>query len=411
MDEFKSTQNTSEEERIINSESIENAENTDELKDDGIFSEESYQVISDAEKEAFFLADESDEKESKSKIPLFAIISILIAIIIAAAVFFIIKADKEKDSDKVTVTGEIEDYTADIIDGNLYINGVQVDSDDVGIDEEDLEEFVEDVNDGEVTIPSSVVDKYDITTMEYIDTNKFTTAATTKKTTTTTSTGVKPRKIYLANVSGKEYEVGQKGKIYWYFAPANTADNMKGINFISSNTNVVTVDHLGNFKAKKVGTATITVQSKVASGVKASIVVKVVEATTTRPLFTTTTGVDKPIPTIVPSIVTTSKETTTTSQNSDLIESLKFSSVSGINLSYSSTIYIGGSTKLPVVVTPSTCSVKDLDFESSNTSVCTVDSNGKVVGIGPGKATIKIQPKPGKGSVDAITATITVLPQ
>ena len=41
MDEFKSTQNTSEEERIINSESIENAENTDKLKDDGIFPEES----------------------------------------------------------------------------------------------------------------------------------------------------------------------------------------------------------------------------------------------------------------------------------------------------------------------------------------------------------------------------------
>lgn len=354
------------------------------------------------------MAGENEENKGKSKIPLFAILAILISIIIAVAVFFIIKADKEKDSDIVFLTGEIEDYTADVIDGNLYINGIEVDSDDVGIEEDELEEFAELINDGEATIPSSVVDKYDITTMEYIDSNNFTATLTTKKT-TTASTVVKPRKIYLANVSPKEYEVGQKGKIYWYFAPANTSDNMKGINFISSNKNVVTVDHLGNFTTKNIGTATITVQSKVVTSVKASIIVKVVETTTKRPLFTTTTGVDKPVTTVVPSIVTTSKNETTTNVSSDLIESLKFSSISGINKAYSSTIYVGGSTKLPVEISPSTCSVKDLDFKSSDTSVCTVDSNGKVVGIGPGKATIKIQPKPSKGSVDAITATITVL--
>lgn len=404
MDELKPTQNTPDEERIINKEAFEHAENTDELKDDGVFAEESL----NEEKEAFFLAGENEENKGKSKIPLFAILAILISIIIAVAVFFIIKADKEKDSDIVFLTGEIEDYTADVIDGNLYINGIEVDSDDVGIEEDELEEFAELINDGEATIPSSVVEKYDITTMEYIDSNNFTTTLTTKKT-TTASTVVKPRKIYLANVSPKEYEVGQKGKIYWYFAPANTSDNMKGINFISSNKNVVTVDHLGNFTTKNIGTATITVQSKVVTSVKASIIVKVVETTTKRPLFTTTTGVDKPVTTVVPSIMTTSKNETTTNVSSDLIESLKFSSISGINKAYSSTIYVGGSTKLPVEISPSTCSVKDLDFKSSDTSVCTVDSNGKVVGIGPGKATIKIQPKPSKGSVDAITATITVL--
>lgn len=67
------------------------------------------------------------------------------------------------------------------------------------------------------------------------------------------------------------------------------------------------------------------------------------------------------------------------------------------------TIYTTKSTQLKATVTPSTAYNKDVTWTSSNTKVAKVDKNGKVTGVGAGKAVITVKTKSG-----AKTAKCTV---
>ena len=82
-------------------------------------------------------------------------------------------------------------------------------------------------------------------------------------------------------------------------------------------------------------------------------------------------------------------------------------SVTGISLNKSSTsISVGNTETLISSISPSTATNKTVTWSSSDSSVATVDQNGKVTGIKEGKATIKVETKDGNKSASCVV-TIT----
>lgn len=362
----------------------------------------------------FTLGD--DEEIKKSKAPMVAILTVVIASIFAVGCFMIVRHDRQKANTVLisTPTQQLTEnaYSAEEKDGELYINGVKVDKDDVGLeDEEDVKEYVSKVNKGSVTLSSKVAKKYNIkTTTKASVTSSKTPQSTSSKTSANSSDSsksiVKPNGIVLVNLPNKEYEVGQTGKVNYNFTPLGQVSNsQKGVIISSSNPSVAEIDHLGNFKTKSTGTVTFTVQSKVNPNAKASLTIKVVDKTTTKVIRLTTTTAQ---PTTLPSISvkpTTTKETSATHSTVD-VNSISFSSGGNNGYPYQKELSVGGSALIRVNISPSNATTSDLNFRSTDTSVCTVDANGRVYARGKGTAQVIISPK--TGSAGTLTATIVV---
>ena len=127
----------------------------------------------------------------------------------------------------------------------------------------------------------------------------------------------------------------------------------------SSDIDIVTVDKDGNLKAIKDGTVTITVKTKDGK----------YEATCK---------------------VTVTKEEV---------------EVKGISIVGTSTLTVGSNIKLTVTFNPDNATNQNLKWESSNTSIATVDGNGNVKGLKEGKVTIKATTENGKTATKTITVT------
>lgn len=141
--------------------------------------------------------------------------------------------------------------------------------------------------------------------------------------------------------------------------PSNATD--KSVTWTSSDPGVASVDSTGKVTALAAGSTTITVQ-------------------TTDGEFTATCTVS-----------VTAKV-----------------AVTGVSVSPKSyTLNKGQTTTLTATVSPSTATNKNVTWSSNNTSIATVDSEGKVTGIAAGTATITVTTADG-GKTD--TATITVNP-
>ena len=83
--------------------------------------------------------------------------------------------------------------------------------------------------------------------------------------------------------------------------------------------------------------------------------------------------------------------------------------VTGVELNKSTTtISVGGNETLEATVSPETATNKGVLWTSTDTSVATVDGNGKVVGIGAGSATIVVTTKDG-GKTDTCAVTVSNL--
>ena len=142
-------------------------------------------------------------------------------------------------------------------------------------------------------------------------------------------------------------------------SPSNATD--KSVTWSSSNTSVATVSSSGVVTAKSPGTATITVRTN--DGGKTATCTVTVKA--------------KVIP------------------------------VTGISLNTSSmTMKVGETKALSATVTPSNATDKTVTWISSNTSVATVDSNGKVTAKSAGSATISAT----AGSFTANCSVTVVVP-
>ena len=142
-------------------------------------------------------------------------------------------------------------------------------------------------------------------------------------------------------------------------SPSNATD--KSVTWSSNNTSIATVSSSGVVTAKSPGTATITVRTN--DGGKTATCTVTVKA--------------KVIP------------------------------VTGISLNTSSmTMKVGETKALSATVTPSNATDKTVTWISSNTSVATVDSNGKVTAKSAGSATISAT----AGSFTANCSVTVVVP-
>ena len=362
--------------------------------------------------EQFLLSDEPEEK--KTGFPIIGIIAIAIAVIIALACFLVVRHNRNKASSEAAPTSAVEEtVTAEIRDGKLYINDKEVDPEDIGIDPEDekkLEEYASSVNKGDVTVANKVVEKYNIAPTKP-SSGTVTTSAKSSGTTQTTNDGqvVKPNGVLITSPVAREFEVGYSGKVTYSLLPlGQVSSSQRGVEITSSDPSVIYVDHLGDFVTKKIGTATITVKSKVAPKAASSITLKVVDQTTTLKIKvpTVATTAKPTVPTTSAPITTTKPTTAHNPSGPVYIDSMSVQGSSGVDGSSSRIISIGGSTVIGLNFSPSNATKADVTFSSSNPSVCTVTSDGRVVGVGKGTATIVISPK--KGSASNCIVNITV---
>jgi len=168
---------------------------------------------------------------------------------------------------------------------------------------------------------------------------------------------------------------GQSEKLKATVEPTDATN--KNVTWKSSDSKVATVDSNGNVKALKAGTVTITVTTKDGSykaTCKVTVTAKQQEEQKPDP---------KPEPDPDPVV-----------------------SVTGVTLSKTTlSLTEGDSSKLTATVAPSNAANKEVTWESSNTSVATVDSNGNVKAIKAGTATITVTTKDGNHTA---TCTVTV---
>ncbi len=81
--------------------------------------------------------------------------------------------------------------------------------------------------------------------------------------------------------------------------------------------------------------------------------------------------------------------------------------VTGVSLNKTSLVLNeGGSETLTATIAPSTASDKSVTWSSTNTSVATVDQNGKVTAVSKGTATIKAEAKDGSGKYATCSVTV-----
>lgn len=155
-------------------------------------------------------------------------------------------------------------------------------------------------------------------------------------------------------------KTGEATTLALTISPSNATN--KSVTWSTSNATVATVDSSGKVTAKGPGTATIYAAANDGSGKSASCAV-----TVTQP-------------------------------------------VTGISLNTSTlALNTNGTANLTATVSPSNASNKAVTWKSSDTTVATVDSNGKVTAKGPGSATITVTAADGSGKKATCTVTVTQL--
>lgn len=203
----------------------------------------------------------------------------------------------------------------------------------------------------------------------------------------------------------------------------------KDVKWTSSNKKVATVDSKGKVTAVGAGKATITCTSADNPMIKRTCAVKVYVKTTgvklndtgerlfetkTKQLKATVspsdatnknvtwTSSDKSIATVNSNGLVTARKPgtayiTCTTNNGGCVAKCKIVVVkliksTGVKLNKTSvSIYDGKTYQLTATVSPSNASLKSVTYKSSDTSIVKVYSNGKILGVKPGKATITVK--------------------
>ena len=239
----------------------------------------------------------------------------------------------------------------------------------------------------------------------------------------------------LASVSGVslnknrlELVEGSSETLHATITPSNAAN--KKVTWSSSNSSVATVDDNGKVTAVKIGTATITVTTE-DGGKSATCEVSVVIPVSgvslnksslelnegeTETLYATVTPSDatnkvvtwKSSNTSVATVNADGKVTavkagtatiTVTTENGGKTATCEVSviaPVSGVSLNKTNLELIEGSSEtLLATITPSNAANKKVTWSSSNSSVATVDDNGKVTAVMVGTATITVTTEDG----------------
>ncbi len=212
-----------------------------------------------------------------------------------------------------------------------------------------------------------------------------------------------------------------------------TASNT-GVAWKSSNTSVATVDQSGNVTAKAKGTCTITCSAKDGSGMKAECAVTVIQLVTGITLSETSITLypdetKRLTATVVPSNAnnpavtwTSSDDAVATVISNGLVVAVASGTctiicaatdgsgvkaecqvtvatpATGITLNQTSlSLEVGTTQKLTATVQPSDATNKAVTWTSSNKSIATVSTSGKVTAVAPGECTVTATAKDGSG--------------
>ena len=159
------------------------------------------------------------------------------------------------------------------------------------------------------------------------------------------------------NLSSKTLYTNETFTIVPTVTPSNTYDKTAG--YTSSNTTVATVSNTGVVTAKKAGSAVITVNTMDGSNLSKTVSVTVKQYVTSISL-----NVTQP------------------------------------------TLYTGETLALTASVSPSDASSKTLTYESSDTSVATIDQNGHITALKAGSTNITVLATDGSGVSKTITLTV-----
>lgn len=402
MDEFKNDGLEKEGENNMNKDFEAESE---KLQEDN-FSEDdfSFDDISKAiGSEDFSLSEDGDDvikAKEKGKVPVASIIVVIVAIIFAVGCYFIVRHDRENEDIEL-----ITSVSAQVIGDKLFINGEEVDSEDLGLDDEELSSYADAVNTGHVQIPSSIIKKYNITTAKQTTTN----AAGQTEPTEEVKEIIKPKRIYLLSILSKEYEVGQTGTINWYFSPLRT--NQTGVTVSSSNPDVASIRYIGGhaeFKTLSTGVTTFTITSKVNSSASVSVSIKVVDSTTTKKIVIhTTEHTTTEKVTEKPTDPTTDSPTTPPATGG--VSEIVLSGTSSITGRVERNLFVGGMTSVGYTLAPASASMDDISVSSTDTSVCTAtltSSGVKIYAVGEGTATVVVSAKSGTAAKQLISVTV-----
>lgn len=149
------------------------------------------------------------------------------------------------------------------------------------------------------------------------------------------------------------------GKTFYVKATVTGSTTNKKVKWSSSKKKVCTVTQSGKVKGKKVGTAYIKAVARDGSGASARCRVRVIHP----------------------------------------ISKLKVKPAS-------TKILVGEIKKVKAVITPKNATIKKVKWTSKDTSVATVDANGRVIGVAPGMVEIKAKAQDGSGKAGRCYVTV-----
>ena len=259
---------------------------------------------------------------------------------------------------------------------------------------------------------------------------------------TCTVTVIQPLKSVKFSSSNATFYVGQKSALPLVFTPSNASN--KNVTWKSSDTKIATVDSDDKITAVKTGKCTITVKAKdggysakctltVVKKVnvtsvklnKSSVTVNMGKTYTLKPTVSPSNASNKNVTwsSSNPKVATVnSKGVVTAVKGGKAVITCKtkdqgktykctvtvYQSVSKVTLSAASATIIAGKTKtLTATVSPSSATNKAVKWSSSDTSIATVDSNGKIKALKGGTVTITAKSKDNT-SIKA-TCKVTIL--
>ncbi len=233
------------------------------------------------------------------------------------------------------------------------------------------------------------------------------------------------------NVTTLTLAVNEEGVIETTSLPEGVTE--EDLIWSSSDESIVTVDENGNIKGLKVGTATITVTTKdgkytatcevtvaetvtelrisgassvtVGSTIKLTANKKVTWKSSNPSVATVDeNGNVKGLKTGTVTITATTEDGETTTKT--ITVKAKPANVAATSVKINGSkkeIYVGETLQLTATVSPSNTTNKKVTWKSSNTSIATVDSNGKVKGLKAGKVTITVTTSNGKTATYEVT--------
>ena len=238
--------------------------------------------------------------------------------------------------------------------------------------------------------------------------------------------------------TNKTMYVGQSSRLTYVMLPTNASNN--SVSWLSTNTNVATVDKTGLVVAKNVGSTVIILKTlesgqtvycnitvrRVATGIKldaATLNLKAGEVHIFKPTLTPKDSTDTAIvwessDTKVATVDDEGKLIAKSAGSAIIMAKLDSGAtayckvnvtlpVSGLILNFTDkSIYVGEKFKLKVSVNPSSATELGVTWKSSNTSIATINEDGEIEGIAGGTAVITATTKDGGYSA---TCVINVL--